>query len=238
MIGGQKRRRIRNFFFVGRRDMIRLAVSHNSYTTHIKRNADTGDAMKTASPEQITDLLLAWSEGDEQALERLTPLVEKELRRLARSYLRRESPGHLLQTTALINEAYARLLRQSRMQWQNRAQFFGISAQLMRRILVDFARREHLAKRGGTMIRVALEDAPVTVKPRSVDLIALDEALGKLAEIAPRRSRIVELRFFGGLTIEEMAEVIGISSSTVRNEWSLARAWLYRAMKGGDKDGA
>ncbi len=194
--------------------------------------------MKTSSPEEITDLLVAWSQGDQQALDRLAPLVEQELRRLARSYLRREPVGHLLQTTALINEAYVRLLRQSRMQWQNRAQFFGISAQLMRRILVDFAREERLAKRGGTMIRVAMEEAPVASEPRGVDLIALDEALEMLAAIDGRRSRIVELRFFGGLTIEETAEVICVSPSTVRNEWSLARAWLYRALKCGGSDGA
>ncbi len=194
--------------------------------------------MKTSSPEEITDLLVAWSQGDQQALERLAPLVEQELRRLARSYLRREPAGHLLQTTALINEVYVRLLRQSRMQWRNRAQFIGVSAQLMRRILVDFAREEHLAKRGGAMIRVALEEAQVTGEPRSVDLIALDEALEKLAAIDARRSRIVELRFFGGLTIEETAELIGVSPGTVRNEWYLARAWLYRALKGGGGDGA
>jgi RNA polymerase sigma factor (TIGR02999 family) len=193
--------------------------------------------MKTSSPEEITDLLVAWSQGDQQALERLAPLVERELRRLARSYLRRESPGNLLQTTALINEAYARLLQQNRVQWRNRAQFFGVSAQLMRRILVDFARQEHLAKRGGTMIRVTFEDASLKSEPRSVDLIALDQALEKLRAIDARRSRIVELRFFGGLTIEETAEVIGVSSGTVRNEWSLARAWLYRALKGGGEDG-
>jgi len=193
--------------------------------------------MKTSSPEEITDLLVAWSQGDQQALERLAPLVERELRRLARSYLRRESPGNLLQTTALINEAYARLLQQNRMQWQNRAQFFGVSAQLMRRILVDFARQEHLAKRGGTMVRVTFEDASLKSEPRSVDLIALDQALEKLKAIDARRSRIVELRFFGGLTIEETAEVIGVSPGTVRNEWSLARAWLYRELKGGGEDG-
>ena len=193
--------------------------------------------MKTSSPEEITDLLVAWSQGDQQALERLAPLVERELRRLARSYLRRESPGNLLQTTALINEAYARLLQQNRMQWQNRAQFFGVSAQLMRRILVDFARQEHLAKRGGTMVRVTFEDASLKSEPRSVDLIALDQALEKLKAIDARRSRIVELRFFGGLTIEETAEVVGVSPGTVRNEWSLARAWLYRELKGGGEDG-
>jgi RNA polymerase sigma factor (TIGR02999 family) len=193
--------------------------------------------MKTSSPDEITDLLVAWSQGDQQALERLAPLVERELRRLARSYLRRESPGNLLQTTALINEAYARLLQQNRVQWRNRAQFFGVSAQLMRRILVDFARQEHLAKRGGTMIRVTFEDASLKSEPRSVDLIALDQALEKLRAIDARRSRIVELRFFGGLTIEETAEVIGVSPGTVRNEWSLARAWLYRELKGGGADG-
>jgi len=189
--------------------------------------------MNGASPEGITQLLLAWSEGDQTALEKLIPLVHAELRRLARSYMRRESPGHLLQTTALVNEAYLRLVDQRKVKWQNRAQFFGVSAQLMRRILVDFARARDNLKRGGKARQVSLDDALVVSQEREADLVALDDALTALAEIDPRQSQVVELRFFGGLSVEETAEVLKVSPETVMRDWKVAKLWLLRELSAG-----
>jgi RNA polymerase sigma factor (TIGR02999 family) len=189
--------------------------------------------MNGASPEGITQLLLAWSEGDQTALEQLIPLVHAELRRLARSYMRRESPGHLLQTTALVNEAYLRLVDQRKVKWQNRAQFFGVSAQLMRRILVDFARARDNLKRGGKARQVSLDDALVVSQEREADLVALDDALTALAEIDPRQSQVVELRFFGGLSVEETAEVLKVSPETVMRDWKVAKLWLLRELSAG-----
>lgn len=165
-------------------------------------------------------------------MESLMPLVYDELRRLARAYMRRESPGNTLQPTALVNEAYLRLIDQREVRWQNRAHFFGIAAQLMRRILVDRARRHHAAKRGGAGQRVSLEEVNAAVSDNEVDLISLDDALEKLAALDPQQSRVVELKFFGGLTIEEIAEVLGISPATIKREWSLAKAWLHREVSG------
>ena len=182
------------------------------------------------SPREITQLLVAWSNGDQAALERLTPLVHDELRRLARRYMGRERPGHTLQTSALVNEAYLRLIDWKNVQWQNRAHFFAVSAQLMRRILVDFARSQHYAKRGGGTRLLPLEEAAEVSRERGADLVALDEALTALAQLSPRQSDVVELRFFGGLSIEEIAEVLKVSPATVRRDWSLARAWLHRAV--------
>jgi len=176
----------------------------------------------------ITQLLSAWSEGDKAALDALIPIVYDELRRQAARYLRRERPGHTLQTTALINEAYLRLIDQRAMRWQNRAQFFGIAAQLMRRILVDHARARHRAKRGGSDIRVSLTDATSVTKEPDLDLVELDEALNKLAEIDPQQSKIVELRFFSGLNVQETAAALNISPATVKRDWSVAKAWLHR----------
>ena len=176
----------------------------------------------------ITQLLSAWSEGDKAALDALIPIVYDELRRQAARYLRRERPGHTLQTTALINEAYLRLIDQRAMRWQNRAQFFGIAAQLMRRILVDHARARHRAKRGGSDIRVSLTDATSVTKEPDLDLVELDEALNKLAEIDPQQSKIVELRFFSGLSVQETAAALNISPATVKRDWSVAKAWLHR----------
>jgi RNA polymerase sigma-70 factor (ECF subfamily) len=178
-------------------------------------------------PRKITQLLDAWGSGDKAALDALMPVVYDELRRQASRYLRRERPGHTLQTTALINEAYLRLVDQKKTRWQNRAQFFGIAAQLMRRILVDHARTKHRAKRGGSDIRVSLTDASAATAPE-VDLIELDEALKRLAEIDEQQSRIVELRFFGGLNVEETAAALNISAGTVKRDWSVAKAWLHR----------
>jgi RNA polymerase sigma factor (TIGR02999 family) len=194
--------------------------------------------MTTPSSHEVTQLLVAWSDGDQAALERLTPLVYRELHRLAKGYLHRERPGHVLQTTALINEAYLRLIDWKNVHWQNRAHFFGVAAQLMRRILVDFARARHQDKRGGAACQVSLDEAAAVSVERVAELIALDEALERLAAIDPRRSRMVELRFFGGLSEEETAEALKVSPRTVRREWSLARAWLRRELRRQEQDEA
>ena len=185
-----------------------------------------------ASAADVSRLLRAWSDGDRRALERLTPIVYEELRRLARRYMRGEHAGHTLQSTALVNEAYLRLVDYKRMQWQNRAHFFAMSAQLMRRILVEHARRHNL-KRGGGVQHVSLEQAAVIGSARAEDLVALDDAMNELARIDPRKARAVELRFFAGLSVAETAEVLKVSSVTVMRDWSSAKAWLYREMSGG-----
>ncbi|MGH9845047.1 MAG: sigma-70 family RNA polymerase sigma factor [Blastocatellia bacterium] len=186
--------------------------------------------MTTPSSHRVTDLLQAWSNGDQSALDRLMPLVHQELHRLARNFMARERPGHTLQTTALVNEAYLRLVDVNRMQWQNRAHFFGVSAQLMRRILVEFARSRHRHKRGGEALRVSLDKAMEVGGEQETDLIALDDALSTLAGIDPRKSRVVELRFFGGLSVEETAEVLKVSSDTVTRDWKAAKLWLLREL--------
>jgi RNA polymerase sigma factor (TIGR02999 family) len=193
--------------------------------------------MTQASPENVTGLLLAWSDGDQAALEKLIPLVYAELHRLAKRYMRRENAGHTLQTSALVNEAYLRLIEAHRVRWQNRSHFFAVSAQLMRRILVDFARARQSRKRGGSARQVSLDEGLVVSPERGADLLALDEALGRLSALNARQSQVVELRYFGGLNEEEVAEVLKVSSRTVRHDWSLARAWLYRELTaGGDDD--
>ncbi len=184
----------------------------------------------------VSGLLRAWSEGDRAALDRLTPIVYDELRRLASRYMKGERTGHSLQTTALVNEAYMRLVDYKSMQWQNRAHFFAVSAQLMRRILVDHARRHNL-KRGGGVQHVSLEDTAVVGGDRAADLGALDDALHALAQIDPRKVQVVEMRFFGGLSVEETAEVLKVSPVTVMRDWSTAKAWLYRELTGGATDG-
>lgn len=186
--------------------------------------------MRDVPAHEVTQLLQAWSEGDEQALGRLIPLVHKELHRLARRYMAGESPGHTLQTTALVNEAYLRLVDVKNVSWQNRAHFFGVSAQLMRRILVDLARSRHAVKRGGHANALSFEEALIASPERSADVVALDDALKVLASIDPRRSRVVELRFFGGLSVAEAAEVLKISPETVMHDWKLAKAWLLREL--------
>jgi RNA polymerase sigma factor (TIGR02999 family) len=180
----------------------------------------------------VTQLLLAWSYGDRAALERLIPVVYPELRRIAGRYLRRERIGHTLQPTALVNEAYLKLINQEHAHWQSRAQFFGVAAQLMRRILVDHARTRGAAKRGGGVTPVTLLDAAGGSPPRGVEVIALDAALTRLTSLYPEQGRLVELRYFGGLTIEETAEAMGISSATVKRQWTVARAWLLRDLEG------
>jgi RNA polymerase sigma factor (TIGR02999 family) len=185
----------------------------------------------TPTRESVTQLLIEWQEGDPNVIDRLMPLVYAELRTIAARYLARESPGHTLQSTALVHEAYLRLIDQRRVRWQNRAHFFGIAAQMMRRIMVDHARRAHRDKRGGTTPTLSLDAAiAISEPPADLDLIALDDALTALAVIDPRGARIVELRFFSGLTIEETAEVLGVSAGTIKREWSTARAWLYREL--------
>ena len=180
-----------------------------------------------STPEGVTQLLIDWSKGDQAALDRLMPLVYSELRRLATNYLRRERQGHTLQPTALVNEAYLRLVDQKNAKWQNRAQFFGISAQLMRRILVDHARQRQAAKRGGSeQQRLSITSAEKVLKDSGIDLLALNEALDELAKMDPQQSRIVELKFFGGLSIDETAEVLGVGHATVERDWKMARAWL------------
>ena len=184
----------------------------------------------------ISTLLRAWSDGDRNALERLTPIVYDELHRLARRYMRRERPGQTLQTTDLVNEAYMRLVDYERMQWQNRAHFFAVSAQLMRRILVEHARRHNL-KRGGGVQHLSLEEASLVGGDQDADLVALDDAMNGLARIDARKVQVVEMRFFGGLSVEETAEVLKVSPVTVKRDWRAARAWLYRELTGGADDG-
>jgi RNA polymerase sigma-70 factor (ECF subfamily) len=190
-------------------------------------------AAQPGPPEvgQVSSLLRAWGDGDQGALEKLTPIVYDELRRLARRHMKRERPGHSLQTTALANEAYMRLVDYKRMQWQNRAHFFAVSSQLMRRILVDHARRHNL-KRGGGVQHVSLEQAALLVADENMDLVALDAAMNALARIDPRKVQVVEMRFFGGLSVEEIAEVLKVSTITVKRDWATARTWLYRELTG------
>jgi len=186
----------------------------------------------TQGSQNITELLAGYGRGDKEALDQLMPIVYDELRRQAARYLRREQAHNTLQTTALIHEAYVRLVDQRNVQWQNRAHFFGIAAQLMRRILVDHARAKKRVKRGGSDVRVSLDDATVAVKGQDLDVVALDEALERLAQIDEQQSRVVELRFFSGLTVEETAEVMHISKATVKRDWSMAKAWLHRELSG------
>ncbi|HKG60423.1 MAG TPA: sigma-70 family RNA polymerase sigma factor [Pyrinomonadaceae bacterium] len=187
---------------------------------------------RTPPQHEITQLLAQWREGNQSALDDLYPLVYDELHRLARRYMSRERKGHTLQTTALINEAYVRLVDQKNVQWANRSHFFAISAQIMRRILIDHARRHQYAKRGGGARQVSLEEAATVVPDQSEELLRLDEALKSLAEMDPRRSQVVELRYFGGLNNEEIAGVLHISENTVTRDWNMARAWLYQQLTG------
>jgi RNA polymerase sigma-70 factor, ECF subfamily len=183
-------------------------------------------------PQEVTRLLLAWNDGDEGALEKLVPQVYQELRRLAKRQMRGEHPDHTLQTTALINEAYLRLVDLRNIQWQNRAHFFALCARLMRRILVDFARSRHYAKRGGGAQPISLEESLVVSPAQSTDLVAVDDALKALAKVDARKAQVVELRFFGGLTVEETAEVLKVSPETVQRDWKMAKAWLLRELSG------
>ncbi len=191
--------------------------------------------MNEGSPEEITRLLADWGRGDREALDRLAPLVHAELRGIARRQMSRERPGHTLQATALVNEAYLRLAGQDGFEYKDRAHFYAVCAQVMRHVLIDHARSHARDKRGGGALQVTLGEAEALDAGRAADLVALDEALRELEELDPQKGRIVELRYFAGLGIEETAEVLGISPTTVRREWRRAKAWLYRSMAGGDE---
>jgi RNA polymerase sigma-70 factor, ECF subfamily len=182
------------------------------------------------SPSEATDLLIAWSDGDESAFDKLVPLVYQELRVMARRYMRREAPGHPLQATALVNEAYVRLIDISRIKWQNRAHFLAVAAQTMRRILVEVARQQHRQKRGGDLTHVALDEAPDIAEQGGADLVALSDALTALEKLDQRMGRVVEMRFFGGLTVPETAEALQVSPETVMRDWKTAKAWLLREL--------
>jgi RNA polymerase sigma factor (TIGR02999 family) len=194
--------------------------------------------MARPSAHEVTQLLQAWGGGDERALEKLTPLVYGELHQLARRYMAGEASGHILQTTALVHEVYLRLVDFQEISWQNRAYFFGVCARLMRQILVDFARSRRRQKRGGESPQVSLDEALVVSREAPTNLLALDEALNALAALEPRKSRVVELRFFGGLSVEETAEVLRVSEETVLRDWRLAKSWLLREMSEGKRDEA
>lgn len=199
------------------------------------RNRRRVPAVDQSAPQNVTKLLAEWSKGDRAALEALMPLVYGELRSVAGRYLRQEKQGHTLSATALVHEAYLRLVKQ-KVPWQSRAHFFSVAAQMMRRILVDHARSHHYAKRGGGALTLELDQAVATPLRREIDLLALDDALLTLAKLDQRQSRMVELRFFAGLSIEETSEVLGVSTPTVKREWASARAWLYREISGGPVD--
>jgi len=191
--------------------------------------------MTTPTPEEVSQLLQDWSEGDSTALDKLLPIIYHEMHKLAHHYMKRERLGHTLQTTALVNEAYMRLADYKKMRWQGRAHFFAIAAQVMRRILVEHARERDTAKRGGGVPKLSLDEVPIAFEGRSGEVLAVNDALNKLESWDPRKGEIVELRFFGGLSIDETAEVMKISPTTVQREWRAAKAWLHRTMTGGDR---
>jgi RNA polymerase sigma-70 factor (ECF subfamily) len=210
--------------------------SHKRYNSRV-RLAGCGDERAipmTPSPGEVTQLLVDWGNGDKAALDRLTPLVHEELHRLAHRHMRLERPNHTLQTTALVNEAYVRLVDQRNLHWKNRTHFFAIASKLMRRILVDLARAHYRSKRGGGALQVSLDEVAMVSQERAEELVALDEALTRLAEMDERKSQVVELRFFGGMTVEETAEAVGKSPITIKRDWDSAKAWLYRELKNED----
>ena len=194
--------------------------------------------MTQPSTHEVTQLLRAWTTGDEQALDKLTPLVYEQLRHVARHFMAGERPGHVLQTTALVNEVYLKLVDCGQMNWQDRAHFFAVSAQLMRRILVDFARSRDYQKRGGGVLHLSLDETPSICDEPDMQLVALDDALKALAAVDERKSKVVEMRFFGGLSIEETAEVLKVSSETVQRDWRLAKVWLLRELSEESRRGA
>ena len=199
-------------------------------------SSNTEGPIETPSTHEITQLLVAWNKGDAVALDQLTPLVHTELHRIARRYMAAERPDHILQTTALVNEAYLRLIDWKNVEWQSRAHFFGLAAQIMRHILVDFARAQAREKRGGGGLQVSLSEAANIDSEQIADLVALDDALQALEKLDARQARVVELRFFAGLSLEETAEALKVSVGTVRRDWSLAEAWLYRELSKGGRD--
>jgi RNA polymerase sigma-70 factor, ECF subfamily len=187
--------------------------------------------MSTTLPNEITERLIAWGAGDRAALDRLLPAVYQELRRMAGNYLRQENPGHTLQPTALVHEAWLRLIDQTRVDWRNRAQFFGVAARMMRRILVDHAKAKHREKRGGDAVKLSLDELINLSQERTADLIALNDALDELTRIDERKGRVVELRFFGGFSVEEAAQILEVSPDTVMRDWKMAKAWLYQQIR-------
>lgn len=208
-----------------------LSTCFNAGTIRQKGQSNKNNfGPKTLPSTDVTQILREWSDGDVEAPERLMPLVLQELRRLARSYLQRERPGHTLQPTALVHEAYLRLVDQSRVDWQNRTHFYGVAAQMMRRILVDYARAHIAEKRGGGLQKISLDETFIHPQERARELLALDEALTGLAAFDQRKSRVVELRFFGGLDVEETAAFLGVSAKTVKRDWKVAKLWLYREL--------
>jgi RNA polymerase sigma factor (TIGR02999 family) len=207
-------------------------------TNQWQQASDEGSMGAAPSPHEVTQLLRAWSSGDRDALDKLTPLVYQELHRAARRYMARQQPGHTLQTTALVNEVYLRLIAFKEVSWEDRAHFFAICAQLMRRILTDWARRQWYQKRGGEAQHVSLHEALLLSPERGPGLVALDEALTVLSQTDPRKSQVVELRFYGGLSVNETAEVLKVSPETVMRDWRIAKLWLLREMTGGRRVGA
>lgn len=205
---------------------------------HCTNRATAEGSTDTPSTHEITQLLVAWNNGDAVALDQLMPLVHRELHRIARRYMAAERPGHILQTTALINEAYLRLIDWKNVAWQNRAHFFALAAQVMRHILVDFARAQAREKRGGGGLQISLSEAANIDVEQNADLVALDDALQALEKLDSRQARVVELRFFAGLSLEETAETLKVSVGTVRRDWSLAEAWLYRELSERGRDDA
>jgi RNA polymerase sigma-70 factor (ECF subfamily) len=193
-------------------------------------------SMPASPQQQVTQLLCEWRDGDPRALEKLIPLVQPGLQRIAHHYMSRERPGHTLQTTALLDDAYLQLAEKTHPQWQNRAHFFAVAAQLMRRIMVDHARQRHALKRSGGAIRITLDECAAVTETRAAELLALDEALEKLAAADQRKAKVVEMRYFGGLTMEEIADVLKIHVNTVTRDWTAARAWLFAALSGEDMD--
>jgi RNA polymerase sigma-70 factor, ECF subfamily len=192
----------------------------------------------TSSQDDVTQLLIAWSNGDRAALDKLMPLVYEELRHRARQYMSRQRPGHTLQTTALIHEAFLKLVHQPEKRWQNRAHFLGVAAQAMRHILIDYARSRQCDKRGGAGLLVSLEEGAVVSAERAAELVALDDALSRLEDIDPRKARVVEMRYFGGLTVAEISQVLKVSPDTVLRDWRLARTWLRRELSKGESNDA
>ena len=189
--------------------------------------------MNEPPPNEITERLIAWGAGDRAALDQILPIVYQELRRMAGNYLRQENPGHTLQPTALVHEAWLRLIDQARVDWRNRAQFFGVAAQMMRRILVDHAKAKHREKRGGEAVKLSLDETINLSQERAADLLALDDAIGELTRVDERKSRVVELRYFGGFSVEETAQILGVSPETVMRDWKMAKAWLYQQIRQG-----
>jgi RNA polymerase sigma factor (TIGR02999 family) len=196
----------------------------------LKINNRTEVIVMASSPQEVTQLLIDWSNGDQAALDKLMPLVYDELRRMAKRYMSRQTPGHTLQTTALINEAFIKLVGQQEMQWQNRSHFFGVAAQAMRHILVDYARSRKYEKRGGGAQKVSLDEALMVSDERAAEIVALDDALKELAKVDLRKCQVVEMRYFGGLSVEETAEALNVSPVTVMRDWSMAKAWLHREL--------